>query len=97
VTNWAEYDRALVQRGNLTVWFDEEFVRNHWRPASSGKKGAPMEYSDRAIQVLLMIKATIHLPYRALEGFARSLMKLMALEFAYRITRLWQGVPSTCR
>jgi hypothetical protein len=74
VTNWPEYDRALVQRGNLTVWFDEEFVRNHWRPAPSGKKGAPMKYSDRAIQVLLMIKATFHLPYRALEGFARSLM-----------------------
>lgn len=81
VTNWAEYDRALVQRGNLTVWFDEEFVRHHWRPAPSGKKGAPMKYSDRAIQVLLMIKATFHLPYRALEGFARSLMKLMALDF----------------
>ncbi len=26
VTNWPEYDRALVQRGSLTVWFDEEFV-----------------------------------------------------------------------
>jgi hypothetical protein len=23
VTNWAEYDRALVNRGNLTIWFDK--------------------------------------------------------------------------
>ena len=23
VTNWADYDRALVNRGNLTIWFDE--------------------------------------------------------------------------
>lgn len=23
VKNWAEYDRALVNRGNLTIWFDE--------------------------------------------------------------------------
>ena len=27
VTNWPEYDRALVQRGDVTVWLDEEFVR----------------------------------------------------------------------
>ena len=23
VTNWSEYDRALVNRGNLTIWFDD--------------------------------------------------------------------------
>ncbi|MCF7999181.1 MAG: IS5/IS1182 family transposase, partial [Methylovulum sp.] len=33
VTNWPEYDRALVQRGDVTVWLDEEFVRTQWRPA----------------------------------------------------------------
>jgi len=24
VTNWAEYDSALLQRGSLTVWFSDE-------------------------------------------------------------------------
>ena len=81
VTNWSEYDRALVQRGDLTVWFDEEFVKKHWRPDPAGKRGAPVQYSDMAIQVLLILKATFSLPYRALEGFARSLMKLMGLNF----------------
>ena len=81
VTNWAEYDRALVQRGDLTVWFDEEFVLKHWRPDPTGKRGAPMKYSDMAIQVLQMLKAVFSLPYRALEGFACSLMKLMGLDF----------------
>ncbi len=81
VTNWPEYDRALVQRGNLTVWFDEEFVQKHWRPDPTGKRGSPMKYSDMAIQVLLTLKATFGLPYRALEGFGRLLMKLMGLEF----------------
>ena len=79
VTNWREYDRALVERGSLTVWFDEEFVREHWRPEANGKRGAPFLYSDLAIQVLLMMKGVFHLPYRALEGFARSLMRLMGL------------------
>jgi hypothetical protein len=77
VTNWREYDRALVERGSLTVWFDEEFVRDHWRPEATGGRGAPFRYSDLAIQVRLMMKGVFHLPYRALEGFARSLTPLM--------------------
>lgn len=32
VTNWPEYDRALVERGSLTIWFDDEFLQSHWRP-----------------------------------------------------------------
>lgn len=32
VTNWSEYDRALVNRGNLTIWFDDENIRDHWTP-----------------------------------------------------------------
>ena len=30
VTNWAEYDEALRQRGSLTVWFTEEAIAA-WR------------------------------------------------------------------
>ena len=30
VTNWAEYDASLRQRGSLTVWFSEEAIAA-WR------------------------------------------------------------------
>jgi hypothetical protein len=30
VQNWAEYDKALVNRGSLTVWFDEATIREGW-------------------------------------------------------------------
>lgn len=80
ITNWSEYDAALVKRGSLTVWFDEDFVRNHWTPDATGKRGAPVQYSDIAIQTLLTLKAVFSLPYRALEGFAHSLMQLMGLD-----------------
>ncbi|HND03740.1 MAG TPA: IS5/IS1182 family transposase, partial [Nitrospira sp.] len=33
VTNGSEYDRALVNRGNLTIWFDEASIRDQWTPA----------------------------------------------------------------
>jgi hypothetical protein len=36
-----------------------------------------MLYSDGSIQTLLVLKQVFHLPYRALEGFGRSLMGLM--------------------
>lgn len=81
ITNWPQYDRALVQRGSVTVWFEEDFLRKHWRGAATGKRGAPVQYSEQAIQTMLMLKAVFGLPYRALEGFARSLMGLMQLNF----------------
>ncbi len=31
VRNWAEYDRALAERGDVTVWFDEDAV-GAWTP-----------------------------------------------------------------
>ncbi len=80
VTNWREYDQALVNRGSLTIWFEEGYVRDNWKPKPTGKRGAPFEYSDAAIQMLLTLKVVFNLPYRALEGFGRSLMKLMGLD-----------------
>jgi hypothetical protein len=79
VTNWPEYDRALVQRGSLTIWFDEEFLRERWRPAPTGRRGAPFQYSDSAIQALLTLKAVFDLPYRMVEGLAGSIVRLMGL------------------
>jgi len=64
VTNWPEYDRALVRRGDITVWFEEDFLRQHWRGQRTGKRGAPLIYSDAAIQVLLMLKAVFSLTVR---------------------------------
>ncbi len=32
VKNWADYDRALVNRGNLTIWFDEASIAQNWTP-----------------------------------------------------------------
>ena len=33
VTNWRDYNRALVERGSLTLWIDEE-VLDGWPPRS---------------------------------------------------------------
>ena len=50
VRNWAEYDRALVARGNLCLWFEDGTLAQHWRAAPTGKRGAQPTYTDTAIQ-----------------------------------------------
>lgn len=80
VENWSEYDAALVKRGSITVWFAEEDVQKNWTVKASGKRGAPLTFSNEAIQMLLLLKAVYKLRYRTLEGFARSMMTLMKLE-----------------
>lgn len=79
VTNWPEYERALVQRGNWTIWFDEVFLRERWRPAPTGQRGAPFRYSDAALQALLTLKAVFDLPYRMVEGLAGSIVRWLGV------------------
>ena len=80
VRNWPEYDRALVNRGSLTVWFDEESIAKSWTPPRPKGRGRPGSYSDLAIQTCLTIKTLFRLPYRATEGLMKSLMKLNGLD-----------------
>ena len=79
VKNWAEYVRALVNRGNLTLWFDEGSVAKTWTPPRPVGRGKPGTYSDAAIQTCLTLKTLFLLPHRAIEGLLNSLMSLYAL------------------
>ncbi|WP_426121967.1 transposase [Methylococcus capsulatus] len=67
VTNWPDDDRTLVRRGDMTVGFEEDFLRRHWHGKATGNRGKPLKYADTAIQTLLMLKAVFGLPYRATE------------------------------
>src|SRR3954469_22734921 len=49
VTNWPEYDRALQQRGSLTVWVTPEALAA-WHPPKTGRRGRSQTYSDIAIE-----------------------------------------------
>jgi len=40
VTNWLDYDRALQQRGSLTVWVTPEAL-TAWHPPHTGGRGRP--------------------------------------------------------
>ena len=80
IRNWAEYNRSLVQRGSLTIWFFEDAIET-WLEEPTGKKGRgrPKTYSDEAILSALVIREVFHLPLRALQRFLLSLVSLLRL------------------
>ena len=77
-TNWSSYNRALINRGNLTIWFDPE---TQWYAQRQGKHGRNQTYSDAAIQCCLMIKSLFRLSLRMVTGFVQSLIKLCGLDW----------------
>jgi hypothetical protein len=48
VTNWPEYDRGLVNRGSLTVWFPPAAL-DSWKPRRNGRRGGQRRYCDTAL------------------------------------------------
>jgi Transposase DDE domain. len=80
IRNWREYNAALVERGSLTFWFDEEVIQS-WHPQGrSGRRGRPVTYADVAIQCMLILKGMFHLPLRATEGLFKSVVEGLGLE-----------------
>jgi len=84
IRNWKDYNRSLVQRGSITVWFSQDAI-DKWHSTPTGKRGSPSTYSDDAILTALLIRFVFHLPLRALEGFLSSLV--LALGVCYRRLR----------
>jgi len=78
VSNWPEYERGLVQRGDVTVWLSADAIAA-WTPTRDGRRGGQRKYSDLAIETALTLRLVFHLPLRQAEGFLRSLLDLMDL------------------
>jgi IS5 family transposase len=73
VRNWAVYDRALVRRGEITVWVSPEFIAGWLAPA--GRR----TFTDAAIVAALTVRAVYRLALRQAEGLVRSIFALLGL------------------
>jgi IS5 family transposase len=76
---WSEYDRALVQRGDITLWISEDAIAS-WKPAPTGLRGAQRKFSNHAIETALVLRLVFKLPLRQAEGFLRSVLSLMDVD-----------------
>src|SRR4051794_14968029 len=78
VCNWPEHDRALQQRGSLTVWVTPEALAA-WHPPRTGQRGRPRDYSDVAIETGHLLRLAFGRPWRQTEGLLHSLTTLLGV------------------
>ena len=81
VTNWPDYDAALVRRGALTVWFTDEALAE-WRAPATGRRGGQPIYSALAIETALTIRLVFHQPLRQTEGLLRFIATMLDVDLA---------------
>src|SRR4051795_13415439 len=81
VTNWAEYDAALRQRGSLTIWFTEAAIAT-WHAEPRTTLGGQRHYSALAILTALTLRAVFRLALRQTEGLIASIIRLFGLKLA---------------
>ncbi|MFV0296405.1 MAG: IS5 family transposase [Hyphomicrobiaceae bacterium] len=79
VTNWNEYDRGLVRRGDVRLWLSQEVLAG-WKAECRSTPGGQRHFSNLAIEAVLALGALHRLPLRQTEGFVRSLIELMKLD-----------------
>lgn len=79
IRNWREYNKALKQRGSLTVWVSDDALQ-HWQTEEkTGGAGASPKFTALAIETMATVQAIYHLAGRQTQGFLQSLFALMKL------------------
>jgi hypothetical protein len=76
VSNWADFDRALVRQGDINLWISEDAIET-WKPPPSGRRGGQRRFPDLAIETALMLRLVFKLPLRQAEGFLQSILRLI--------------------
>ena len=76
VTNWPDYDRGLVGRGDLLLWIADDALAA-WAAPRRRTRGGQARFSDLAIETVLVLASVFRLPLRRAEGFAGSILAVM--------------------
>jgi hypothetical protein len=79
VRNWAEYNKALVHRGSLTLWITPEVLSNWNEREHTGTPGRPKTYSDTAVEAALTLRAIYRLALRQTQGLMQSIVELLGV------------------
>jgi hypothetical protein len=80
IRNWRDYNKALVGRGSLSLWIDTHSTDTWLDHDNPHRRGRRRRYTHSAILCALHLREVYHLPLRATEGLARSILHLMQVE-----------------
>ena len=74
---WAEYDKGLRARGDITIWFSEDAASswNYVRPEKMNR-GRQCKYSDFAIEAAHTLRLVFKQALRQTEGLLKSIIEL---------------------
>lgn len=78
--NWSAYNKALKQRGSLTIWIADDVAESWLADEIPNQRGRQKTYSDTAIECALTLQAVYKLALRQTQGFVTSIMGLMGLQ-----------------
>jgi hypothetical protein len=42
ITNWPTYNKALINRGSITFWLDDEAIQARYESATPSSRGRPL-------------------------------------------------------
>jgi hypothetical protein len=76
--DWQKIDEKLIKRGELII--DIDLLKHHeeeLKAVNQGKNGRPFRMTASYIQLLAAVRYLYQMPYRQLEGFTRTLHKLV--------------------
>lgn len=79
VKNWKDYNKSLINRGNITLWFDEAVINAWYSAVKNGERGRDFTYSDVAIECILSFRSMFGLALRQTQGFVEGLMNLLKI------------------
>jgi Transposase DDE domain len=71
---WSRYNSTLIERGKLTFWVPEDVDKTWYCNEDSDRT-----YTDRAVEVLSILRFKFGLTLRETEGFAKSIFGWMGL------------------
>ncbi|MGK7044017.1 transposase [Acinetobacter baumannii] len=77
-TNWSSYNRALINRGNIAIWFDPA---TQWYAPSKRQTRTKSNLLRRSYPMLPNDKSLFRLSLRMVTGFVQSLIHLCGLNW----------------
>lgn len=79
LTNWPAYNKALIQRGFITLWLDQATLAQ-WYYQGPRTAGGLFRYSEQCIQAALALKAVFRLAFRQTQGLIESLLDVIEMD-----------------
>ncbi len=79
IRNWSDYNQSLINRGNLTIWFDDAAIAAWNAVEPNGRRGRDQTFSDQAIECALTLRRLFRLPLRQTQGLLDGLFAVLKI------------------